>query len=62
MGMNRYQLRGHNMGLLALGMFLIALTASYLLMLRHFNISELPSERYFGATGPAKPGISNTTQ
>jgi hypothetical protein len=55
MGMNRYQLRGRNMRLLALVMFLIALTTSYLLMLRHFNVSELPSERYFGATDPVKP-------
>jgi hypothetical protein len=50
--MNRYQLRGRNTRLMALGMFLIALTASYLLMLRHFNVSELPSERHFGAIGP----------
>ena len=54
-GMDRYQPRGRNMRLLALGMFLLSLTAGYLLMLRHFKVSELPSERNFGATGPVKP-------
>jgi hypothetical protein len=53
--MNRYQPRGRNVRFLALGMFLLALMASYLLMLRHFNVFELPSERHFGATGPVKP-------
>jgi hypothetical protein len=31
-------------------MFLLGLTASDLLMLRHFGVSELPRERHFGAT------------
>jgi hypothetical protein len=53
--MNRYQLRGRNTRLLAIGMFLIALTASYVLILRHFNVSELPSERHFGTAGPVVP-------
>ncbi len=43
------------MRLLAVGMVLIALTASYLLMLRDFKVSELPSERHFGATDPVGP-------
>src|SRR5215472_15200791 len=54
-GMDRYQSRGRNMRLLALGMILLALAASYLLMLRYFKISQLPKERHFGATGPVKP-------
>lgn len=41
--------------MLAVGMVLIALTASYLLMLRDFKVSELPSERRFGATDPVEP-------
>ena len=43
------------MRLLAIGTALIALTASYLLMLRNFNVSELPSERHFGAADPVVP-------
>ena len=31
------------------------LTAGYLLLLRHFNVSELPSERHFGAVDGAEP-------
>jgi hypothetical protein len=50
-----YQSSGRNMRLLALGIILIALAASYLLMLRHFKISQLPKERHFGAIGPVKP-------
>jgi hypothetical protein len=53
--MDRYKLRGRNMRLLALGIFLLGLTASYLLMLRHFRVSELPTERHFGTPGPVKP-------
>jgi hypothetical protein len=51
--MDRYKLRGRGMRLLALGMFVLGLTASYLLVLRHFRVSELPGERYFA--GPVKP-------
>src|SRR6516162_5588361 len=54
-GRDRYRPRGRNLRLLALGMFLLGLTAGYLLMLRHFRVSELPGERHFGATGPVKP-------
>ena len=36
-------------------MVLSALTAGYLLVLRSFNVSELPSERHFGAADPAQP-------
>jgi hypothetical protein len=49
-GMDRYRPRGLNMRLAAIGIVLLALAASYLLMLRHFNVSELPIERHFGAT------------
>jgi hypothetical protein len=53
--MDRDQPRGRNMRLLAIGTALIALTASYLLMLRNFNVSELPSARHFGAADPVVP-------
>jgi hypothetical protein len=53
--MDRYQLRGMNTRLLALGIVLLGLTASYLLMLSLFRVSELPAERYFGTPGPVKP-------
>ena len=48
-GMDRVQPRGRIMQLLALGAVLIALTAGYVLMARQFNVTELPSERHFGA-------------
>jgi Domain of unknown function (DUF4436) len=51
----RYQTRSINLRLLAPGVFLMALTACYILMLRHFNVSERPSERHFGATDPVRP-------
>jgi Domain of unknown function (DUF4436) len=41
------------MRLLAVGACLVALTAGYILLLRHFHVSELPTERYFGAVEPA---------
>ena len=47
--------RRRKIRLLAIGMCLIALTAGYILLLRHFNVSELPTERYFGAAGAVKP-------
>jgi len=34
-------------------MFVLGLTASYVLVLRHLGVSELPGERYFA--GPVKP-------
>jgi hypothetical protein len=40
---------------LAVGACLLALTAGYLLLLRHFNVSELPGERHFGAAGAVQP-------
>jgi hypothetical protein len=43
------------MRLLAVGVCLLALTAGYILLLRHFNVSELPSERYFGAVDGVEP-------
>ena len=36
------------MRLLAVGMSLLVLTAGYILLLRHFDVSELPGERHFG--------------
>jgi hypothetical protein len=49
------QPRSQKMRLLALGMFLIALTAGYLHVVRHFRITELPRERHFGSPGTVKP-------
>ena len=49
------QTRARNMRLLAVGVCLLALTAGYILLLRHFNVSELPSERHFGAVDGAEP-------
>jgi hypothetical protein len=49
------QPRVRNMRLLAVGVCLLALTAGYVLLLRHFNVSELPSERHFGAVDGAEP-------
>ncbi len=43
------------MRLLAVGVCLLALTAGYILLLRHFNVSELPSERHFGAVDGVEP-------
>jgi len=54
-GMHRYQLRRRKMRLLALGLFLLGLTAGYLQMLRHFGVSALPRERHFVSAGPVKP-------
>jgi hypothetical protein len=34
---------------------LVALTGGYLMMLRQFNVTELPSERHFGAIDPGVP-------
>ena len=47
--------RARNMRLQAVGVCLLALTAGYILLLRHFNVSELPSERHFGAVDGAEP-------
>jgi hypothetical protein len=43
------------MRFLGLGMVLVALTDGYLLMVRRFNVTELPSERHFGVTGQVEP-------
>jgi hypothetical protein len=48
------QRRGY-MRLLAVGVCLLALTAGYNLLLRHFDVSELPSERHFGAVDGIEP-------
>src|SRR3984957_17056270 len=53
--MDRVQPEGRNMRLLGLGAALIALTGGYLLMVRQFNVTELPSERHFGAIGQVEP-------
>jgi hypothetical protein len=49
------QLRGRTMQLLALGAALVVLTGAYLAVLRHFRVSELPSEQHFGAADPVVP-------
>jgi hypothetical protein len=54
-GMDRVQPRGRNMQLLALGSVLVALTAGYVVMVRQFDVTELPVERHFGATGEVMP-------
>ena len=43
------------MRLLALGAALIALTAGYVVMVRQFDVTELPLERHFGATDKVVP-------
>lgn len=43
------------MRLLAVGVCLLVLSAGYVLLLRHFNVSELPGERHFGAIVGAEP-------
>jgi hypothetical protein len=49
------QPRGRIMRLLALGAVLIALTAGYVVMVRQFDVTELPLERHFGATAEVVP-------
>jgi hypothetical protein len=49
------QPRRVNMRLLAVGACLLALTAGYILLLRHFNVSEQPSERHFSAVDGVEP-------
>jgi hypothetical protein len=49
------QRRGRNMRWLTLGVVLVALTGGYLMMLRQFNVTELPSERHFGAIDNVVP-------
>jgi len=44
-----------NVRLLTVVILLLSLMASYILLLRHFKVFELPSERYFGAIGPVEP-------
>jgi Domain of unknown function (DUF4436) len=41
--------------LLALGAVLVALTAGYVVMVRQFDVTELPQERHFGATDKVVP-------
>jgi hypothetical protein len=53
--MDRPRRGGANVRLLAVGALLIALTAGYVAMLRHFNVSELPGERHFGAVEGVEP-------
>jgi hypothetical protein len=53
--MDRVQPRRRNMRLLALGAALIAPTGGYLVMVRQFNVTELPSERHFGAIDQIEP-------
>jgi hypothetical protein len=53
--MDRVQPRGRNMRWLGLAAVLVALTGGYLMMLRQFNVTELPSERHFGAIDQVVP-------
>ena len=41
--------------LLALGAVLVALTAGYIVMVRQFDVTDLPLERHFGATDKVVP-------
>jgi hypothetical protein len=54
-GMDRVQPRGRIKRLLALGAVLIALTTGYVVMVRQFDVTELPVERHFGATDKVVP-------
>ena len=49
------QPRGRTRRSLALGAVLIALTAGYVVMVRQFDVTELPLERHFGATDKVVP-------
>ena len=49
------QPRGRTMRLLALGAVLVALTGGYVVMVRQFDVTELPVERHFGASGEVVP-------
>jgi hypothetical protein len=49
--MEREQARSRKIRLLMVGALLVALTAGYLMILRHFNVSEQPGERIFSAAG-----------
>lgn len=51
--MEREPPRSRKIRLLMVGALLIALTASYLMILHHFNVSEQPGERMFGASDSA---------
>jgi hypothetical protein len=42
------------MRLLAVSAIVVVLAIGYLILLRHFNVSELPGERHFGATEAVK--------
>jgi hypothetical protein len=53
--MDRVQPRGRHIRLLALAAVLIALTSGYVLMVRQFDVSDLPLERHFGAAGEVVP-------
>jgi hypothetical protein len=48
--MERKQPRGRTIRLMIVGALLIALTISYLVILRNMRVSEQPSERMFGAS------------
>ena len=51
--MEREPPRSRKIRLLMVGALLIALTASYLMILHHFNVSEQPGEGMFGASDSA---------
>jgi hypothetical protein len=52
--MGRYR-PNRNVRLLALVILLFWVMASYVLVLRHFEVFKLPGERYFGAIDPIQP-------
>jgi hypothetical protein len=53
--MDRVQPRGRLIRLLALGAVLVALTAGYVVVVRQFDVTELPLERHFGAASEVAP-------
>ena len=53
--MDRVQPRRWNMRLLALAAALVALSVGYVLMVRQFDVTDLPLERHFGAAGEVVP-------
>lgn len=53
--MDRVQPRSRILRLLTVGAALVALTAAYVVMVRQFDVTELPQERHFGANGEVVP-------
>src|SRR5271167_1590888 len=51
----RFRSKAENMRLAAVAVLVLALTVSYLILLRNFNVAETPGERHFGVTGMLRP-------